>query len=155
MEPAPVFFRDGAVLKMRRAPEAEPVPVTLVWPRPISARGADIAVLDSEGKELLLLHSLDETDADSRACIEEELRRRYLICRITRVMAITVQFHDWYWEVETDRGPRQFAMKDPHANTIWNSDDHVIFRDTLGNRYEIPSLRALDPVSRAQVQRMI
>jgi hypothetical protein len=130
------------------------LPVRIVWARPVSGRGEEICFLDEDKREVLMLAGLDGLDEQSRRIAEKELEKRYLIARVTRVNRTTAQFGSRYWDVETDRGRRRFAMKDPHRNIVWVTDDHLIMRDTLGNRYEIRSLAELDASSRAQVEKV-
>ncbi len=125
-----------------------------VWARPVRGRQAEIALLDEKQKEVVLT-SLEAVDSASRSILEEELTRRYLIPQITRVTRTLVHFGNRYWSVETDRGPRQFHMKEPRKNVVWVSDDHLVLRDTLGNRYEIPSLSTLDARSQSLVERVM
>ncbi|MHC4592764.1 MAG: DUF1854 domain-containing protein [Planctomycetota bacterium] len=46
-------------------------------------------------------------------------------------------------------------MKDPTKNAVWLTDNHLILRDTLGNRYEIPTFSGLDAASRAQIAKVL
>jgi hypothetical protein len=121
----------------------------------VSGRGRQVCFLDEQKREVLMIDSLDGLDPESRRVAEAELERRYLIPKITRVVRTAAHFGSRYWEVETDRGPRRFAMKDPAKNAVWISDDHLILRDTLGNRYEIPSFATLDQWSRSQVAKVL
>ena len=129
--------------------------VKLVWARPISGRGGSICLLDRDKKEVAMLKSLDSFDPDSRVIAEEELAKRYLVPRITRVIRATANFGIRYWHVETDLGRRHFALKNASKNAVWISDDHLVLRDTLGCRYEINPYSGLDPRSRTLVEKVI
>lgn len=131
------------------------VPVTLVWVRPISGRGGQVSFVDADKKEVLMLDTLDDLDPESRRIAEEELRRRYLVPRIVRVINATANFGIRYWHVETDLGERHFALKNAARKAIWLSDDHLVLRDTMGCRYEIPSFAALDQRSRNRIERVL
>jgi hypothetical protein len=132
--------------------DAEAVPVRVVWARPISARGSEVAFLSDAKTALAMIPSLDALDPASRAIAEEELARRYCIARITRVNRATVTFGNRYWDVETDRGPRRFLFREIGKYVTRITADHLLIRDTLANRFEIPSVAALDEHSRAQVE---
>jgi len=129
--------------------------VRLVWARPISAAGGEIALLDEKKREIALLPGLDALDPASRQIAEEELRCRYLLPRVLRVLQTRSQFGTRYWHVETDHGIRQFVIRNPNHDIIWLSDDHLVLRDPLGNRFEIPSIAGLDAASRAAVHQVI
>ncbi len=130
-------------------------PVKLVWARPISARGRDISIMDREKKEVLMLANLDELDAASRSVAEEEIARRYILPKITRVVSATAAFGIRYWHVETNLGERHFALKNATKNAVWVTDDHLLLQDVLGCRYEIKPYSALDLRSRAEVEKVI
>ena len=62
-------------------------------------------------------------------------------------------FGNRYWEVETDRGVRCFAMKNPYIN-IRRMGDEVVLRDVIGNMFRIPSFSALDDRSKAEFEKV-
>ena len=128
-------------------------PVKIVWTRPVTGRGSQISIFGMDKKELAMIDSLDELPPASRQIAQEELDRRYLVPRITSVVKTEANFGNLYWEVETNHGPRRFLMKDPAANLIWVTDDSVMLKDTLGNRYEIESFMALDARSHSDSER--
>ncbi|MCY3022968.1 MAG: DUF1854 domain-containing protein [Planctomycetota bacterium] len=133
----------------------EEKPVKLLWPRPVSAQRREVSIVDEKKKEVVLLEDLSSLDADSRRIAEEELEKRYLTARIHRVLEATAQFGTRSWKVETDRGMRRFVVKSVNKDVTWITEDHILIRDTLGYRYEIPSLSALDEHSREEVDRVL
>jgi hypothetical protein len=135
--------------------DGEEKAVKLVWPRPVSAQGREISFVDDKKKEVVLIKDLAALDADSRRIAEEELERRYLTARIKRVIEATAQFGTRSWKVETDRGVRNFAVKSVNKDVTWVTDDHILIRDTLGYRYEIASLTALDEHSQEEVDKVL
>ena len=143
--------KDGKVL-LRFAGDGKGTPVTVVWARPISARGREVSLLDEKQREVLMLDGLHELDRESRAIAAEALERRYLIPEITRVLRAEAHFGNRFWEVETTHGARRFAMRDPNKNVTWVTEDHLVLRDVLGNCYEIPALSALDARSRRRAE---
>jgi len=140
---------------MSRGEGAEGTPVKLVWARPITGRGGAISVLDAKKNELAMLENLDALDPDSRKVAEEELTKRYIVPRITRVIKTTANFGIRYWHVETDRGERRFALKNASKNAFWVSRDRLMLRDTMGCLYEIGSFSALDARSKSEVEKVI
>ena len=139
---------------LKRADGSE-VSVRVVWTRPISGRGREISLLDEKKKEVLMLENLDLLDPASRSIVETELEKRYLVPRITRVISTSAHFGSRYFRVETHLGPRHFVLNDPNKNVTWVTADHMVIRDTLGNRYEINPLSGLDARSRAEVDKVI
>jgi hypothetical protein len=75
--------------------------------------------------------------------------------RIVKVHRTRTHFGVRYWDVETDRGRRSFAVKDPNRSVVNVTDDWVVVRDTLGNSYEIESLSAMDRRSQALIENVV
>lgn len=138
--------RDGKV--MARLDGAEPVPVRVVYARPVTGADRDIGILNEKGETVAFVGELRQLDADSRRVAERALDERYFLPRIVRVLSADVAFGQRTLRVETDKGVRAFALKNVNRNVLWLGEDHLVIRDTAGNRYEIPSLKALDEVSR-------
>lgn len=146
--------KDDRVL-IRFADGGDELPVRLVWVRPIYGRGRDLALLDAKKHEILTIPGPECLDAASRRIAEDELGKRYFIPRITRVMRTGAYFGNRYWHVHTDVGERRFIMKDPARNAIWVTHDHLVVRDSLGNRYEVKPFSGLDAASRLEVMKII
>lgn len=144
------LFRKDGRLWLRRAGQDEPVAVTARYLRPLTAR-AEVVFLDGKQREVVTVTGVEALAGEERALLEAELRARYHLSVIRRVKRIDVRFGTRYWEVETDRGPRWFALREPGKNVTWLDDAHLVLRDTVGNRFEIPHLGALDPASRRWV----
>ncbi len=114
-----------------------------------------ISIRDGDGKELTMLHSLDELDPQSRAVIEEELHDKVFNPVILRVMEHKRDFgasskRDFgvrSFSVETNRGEVTFHIKSRDDVRIL-SPVRALFRDPDGNIYEVPNLAALDEHSR-------
>lgn len=131
----------------------KPTPVLLVYARPISARHRQISVLSAKKKEeLAWLESIDELDEASRAVAADALYDRYRISIVESVEHSFVNHGHRYLKVQTNRGFRYFNLKEPGKNVTHLSDDHLIIRDSMGNRYEIESIQALDEESRARLE---
>jgi len=141
---------------LKSGDDTEEKPVKIAWVRPVSGRGQEVSIIESgSNKELVMLESLDCLDASSRQTAEEELERRYLVPRITRITKTDVNFGNRYFEVETDRGHRKFLVKNPNTCVVRVTDDNLLILDVLGNRYEIVSLSELDADSRVALDRTI
>ncbi len=136
--------------------DGESVPVLLVYARPISAPEGQISIMDIKGKkELAWLDSLQDLDSKSRSLAESELWKAYRIAKVTRITESYVNHGHRYLRVETNRGDRYFNLREPGKNITRLSDDHLIIRDSMGNRYEIESIAALDDDSRFNLERVL
>ena len=147
--------RDDGRILLRRQSDEFGIPVTLVWARPISGQGSEISLMDEKKQEVLMAEGLDAFDGDSRVIAEEELGQRYLMPRITRIHETQTQFGNRFWQVDTNHGTKAFVTKSPHKHVTWVSDDRVVLRDVLGNRYEIESLSMLDSHSRQEAEKVL
>jgi len=150
--PGGLARRDGRLFLEREG--AEPVEVTVRYLRPLTTR-TEVVFLDAKGVEVATIPGLDALAEADRAVAEEALRERYHLPVIRRVHEIDVRFGTRYWQGETDRGPRWFALREPGKNVTWVSATHVVLRDTAGNRFEIPDLLALDGRSQRWVARSL
>ena len=149
------LLREGDQVVLEVVATGVKTPVQIVWARPVTARGGELSFLDKDHKEVLMLADLAALEPASRALAEEELARRYLVARITRVLHTEAMFGTQYWHVATDRGERRLAFKSDNRNAVWITGDHLVLRDTLGCRYEINPYSTLDPESRAEVEKVI
>jgi hypothetical protein len=123
------------------------VAVTVRYLRPLTSR-TEIVLLDDKGREVATVMEPEALPPEQRAAIDAALKERYHLVTITKVLEVDVLFGTRYWSVETDRGPRQFALREPGKNVTWLGEGHLVLRDTAGNRYEIPDTERLDPRSR-------
>jgi len=100
-----------------------------------------------EGEPIGMLLDPAELDAQSRRLLEEELSKRYHVPEIVRVLSITESNNATSWRVETDKGPRQFLVRDRHNFRRIKGGDLVIV-DVDGNRFRLAQARQLDPESK-------
>jgi len=138
--------RSGRLWATRPGSEEE-VAVTVRYLRPLTAQ-TEVVLLDEKGAEVATVLDKDALPSDQRRLLEEALKERYHLVTVLRVNDVDVLFGTRYWSVETDRGPRWFALREPGKNVTWLGERHLVLRDTAGNRYEIPDIAALDARSR-------
>jgi hypothetical protein len=110
-----------------------------------------LSIRDKDGKELLTLRRLADSPEDVRRLVSEELGVQEFIPRIRRILSVEDSFDVMIWKVETDRGPIEFLVKEDEDIRALE-DDRAVIRDHRGMVFEIPSLSALDPRSRAFVE---
>ncbi|MGK0186516.1 MAG: hypothetical protein ACI9R3_002299 [Verrucomicrobiales bacterium] len=136
--------------------ETAGIPVHLTYARPLSMRDEGISIIDAESKsELYWIDQLSDLDAQSQTIANAALADRYRISIIESVVDSHVNHGHRYLKVMTDRGERYFNLREPGKNITHFSDDHLVIRDSMGNRYEIPSLSALDPESQERIDRVL
>ena len=119
---------------------------------PLTAPEAILIIADEKGRYLGMMQDYKEMDEASLFVVERELEQGYFLPRILKIYEIKDQLSLLIWRVETDRGPRQFEVRNRRADIRWFSDTHVVIQDADGNKYEIPNLSSLDIASRQKVE---
>ena len=150
-----LFYEPKDRLRMTVRDERSYITVRPAWASPLSNPRRFLSLLDGKGDEILTIHEPEELPGPSLTAVKEELRRRYLTATVTVVELAKVEFGATYWHVDTDRGPRDFVTQSLQENAQWLSDDHLLLIDVDGNRFEIPSVAALDLKSRGFIQRIL
>jgi len=110
---------------------------------PLSDRQKMISVRDAEGVEIGILDHIGRLDPQSRAIVDHELERTYFMPRITDIRDIKEDLKVVDWDVETDKGPRQFQVRGVRRNIRRIGRRRVVVKDVDGNRYEIRDWSAL------------
>ena len=129
--------------------------VKIVRAAPLSYPEQFISILDEKDVEICMIKDLAEVELDTRALIEEELEKRYLTSIVKRVISIRSEYGTSYWDVETDRGNREFVIQNVSENAQWPSERRLLLLDVDGNRFEIPDLDALDVRSRTMIENLL
>ncbi len=150
-----MLFRKNRKLFIRFCGQDHDIAVSPVWTRPLTARGRELSLVDQNKREVMRVPDPDSLDPESRDMLISELESRYLIPLILKIVDVRAHLGTLYWTVITDAGPRRFALKDPSENVMWLSEDHIVLRDCVGNRYEIESIRGMDRQSRNKMSLVI
>ena len=146
--PAVHLRREGNRLQMQREGEPEWAEVSLVRLFPLGKPDEWISVLDKEGKEIGILEHLRELSPADLRCAEDELRRRYLVPEIRRILACRDRFDLVEWTVRTDRGRSTFLTRNLREQVQEPLPRRLTLMDVEGNRYDVPDVDALDSQSR-------
>jgi hypothetical protein len=145
--------RQRVVVELPEGEQHADVIVTHTFP--VSRPGRFVLLRDGRGREIGLIADADALDRESRDVLAAELDRSYFMPRILSVSAIEDEFGIATWHVITDRGPTQFQVR-ARSESIWYyGAGRYLIRDVEGNRFDIPSLSALDPRSRTLVELQI
>jgi len=128
--------------------------VSVVRAFPITDPDRMVAIIGTDGHELLFISDLSHLPAAIRHTLEEELARREFLPVIERIVKVSGRIEPCEWQVETDHGPRKFvlaAYEDVHRL----ANHRALVFDGEGTRYLIPDVRALDPTSRGHLDRYL
>lgn len=155
MEKTFTLSRKKSQLLLRFHDASVDIPVKVVRARPLTAPDGEISFLNDDKKEVAYIENAESLDPVSAALAREELSKRYFMPRITQVFRAHAEFGSRFFEVETEAGFRHFALRESHKNALWITGDHLILRDTIGNRYEIPSIAGLDERSQTEIGKVL
>ena len=115
---------------------------------PVNLLSSYITLLDKEGREVAVIRELTDLDKDSREIIRRSLEDYYLVPHILRIVTVTEKYGTLHWKVETERGIKEFDIRNRNHDIRINKDGCVRVRDSDDNRYVIPDYKRLDKHSR-------
>jgi hypothetical protein len=149
------FFRHGAFLRLTIRDQRSYPRVTVARAFPLSLPKVYYSVRDVKNNEVGMIADPDQLSTENRALVEDEIRRRYMVSTIKRVLKATDRFGTVEWQVETDRGMCSFTTRELRENVLSNRPGHYLITDVENNRFEIPSLADLDTRSREFLDRRL
>ena len=150
------FYKtDGGELRLDIENDRCVLSVTVARAFPLNDPNHYISVIDANGDEVGMLYDLRQLDHESRREVEEDLRRRYFMPKIVKIVSIRVEFSNAYYEVETDKGPKEFVVHGIRRNMVEISPGRYLFEDVDANRFEIPDLSQLHTRSRLLLERLV
>ncbi|MBE6645642.1 MAG: DUF1854 domain-containing protein [Ruminococcaceae bacterium] len=118
---------------------------------PVSRADSYISLLNEEGEEIALIRSLNDLNRESRDVVEYSLNDYYLVPHITRILSVSEKNGKIHWSVETDRGFKEFDVRNRNHDVKVYDDGRVRVRDSDDNRYVIFDYHKLDKHSRNQL----
>ena len=118
---------------------------------PLSEPNRFFSLRNEKNEEIGVLADPSHLEPASRSVVEEELRRRYVLPVLQRVISIRERFEILECQVETDRGVCQFSIRNLRENILRPQPNRYILTDVDGNRFDIPDLRQLPPASQSQL----
>jgi hypothetical protein len=118
---------------------------------PVSRSEVYITLLNEDGAEVALIKALSDISKDSAEVIRKSLSDYYLVPHITRIISAEEKYGTLRWVVETDRGIKNFDIRNRNHDVKVFKDGKVRVRDSDDNRYVIDDYRALDAHSKARL----
>ena len=118
---------------------------------PVSRQNSYITLLDETGIEVAIIKSLSDLNKESLDVIQYSLDDYYLVPHISRIISVYEKNGKIHWIVETERGIKEFDVRNRNHDIRVYRDGRVRVRDSDDNRYVITDYRALDKHSRNQL----
>ncbi len=104
-----------------------------------------VRLMDSKQEEVGIIEKLSDFDEKTVAIIDKQLKLRYFMPKITKVLSVKEEYGYTYWTVETDKGNAKFASSAGSSGAIIPHGNGVIIKDSNENRYLIEDLSKLTP----------
>lgn len=118
---------------------------------PVSHVNTYITLLDENGVEKAVIRNMTDLNKESLEVIEYSLNDYYLVPHIERILSISEKNGKIHWIVDTERGIKEFDVRNRNHDIRVYSDGRVRVRDSDDNRYIINDYKTLDKHSRAQL----
>ena len=111
-----------------------------------------VSVCDREENEICMIRDLADFDGQTQTVLSRELKRRYHVFRIEKICSVKEKYGYSYWKIKDENGDREFTVSDTYRSITKINSDRLYVTDVDGNRYEIPSLSALDRASCRKIE---
>jgi hypothetical protein len=121
---------------------------------PIAAPDTGIALVSTDGRELVWIDRLSDLPEAARMLIEEELTNREFLPEIQRIVHVSTFASPSMWDVETDRGTASFVLKgEEDIRRVTQST--LLIADAHGVQYLVRDIQGLDRGSRKLLDRFL
>lgn len=131
------------------------VGIYLTFPLTNAEEFISIREADEKAKEIGIIEKLDRLPADQQEMIREQIRLRYFMPVITKVMDVKDEYGYAYWHVMTSFGVCRFTTQMSGDAVVSLSDSRLLVTDIDGNRYEIPDFYKLSVMERKKLDLFI
>ena len=140
-----VFTRtEGGFVALKTAEkEYERVGIYLTFPITNPEEFISIREADEKAKEIGLIEKLSVLDKEQQEMIREQIRLRYFMPVITKVLDIKDEYGYAYWHVMTNFGACRFTTQMSGDAVITLGESRLQVTDIDSNRYEIPDFYRL------------
>lgn len=121
---------------------------------PIAAPDVGIALVDTDGHEVVWIDQLRELPASVRALLEEELASREFMPEILKLRHVSTFATPSTWDVETNRGATSFILKG-EEDIRRLPGGVLLIADSHGVQFMIRDLFAMDRHSKKLLDRFL
>lgn len=135
--------------------EYDRVGVYLTFPLTNPEEFISIRETDEKAKEIGMIQSLQDMKKDVQEMLREQVRLRYFMPVIRKVLDVKDEYGYAYWHVTTDFGACRFTTHMGGDAVINVGGARYQITDIDGNRYELPDLYALTVMERKKLDLFI
>lgn len=135
---------EGGFLSLKfREKEYKRIGVYLTFPLTNPEEFISIREADEKAKEIGMIEALDKLTPEHREMVREQIRLRYFMPVVKKVMEVKEEYGYAYWYVETTFGVCRFTTHMSNDAVVTLGESRLLITDIDGNRYEIPDFYAL------------
>ena len=131
--------------------EYKRVGVYLTFPLTNPDEFISIREADEKAKEIGIVEDIKKLPKDQQEMLQEQIRLRYFMPVIRKVLEVKEEYGYAYWHVETSFGVCRFTTHMSGDVVIHLTDSRLLVKDIDGNRYEIPDIYALSVQERKKL----
>ncbi len=122
---------------------------------PLTRKNQYVTFFDINEKEIGIIYDVRLLPMETRELLESELEQRYFTAHIRRVRSCKEEFGLFRLDVETDKGRRDFHLRNLRDNVLRMPPSRIVLTDIHGNRFEIRDVQRLDARSLATIAKII
>lgn len=131
------------------------VGIYLTFPLTNPEEYISIREADEKAREIGMIEKLSLLAADQQEMIREQIKLRYFIPVVTKVLDVKDEYGYAYWHVTTNFGVCRFTTHMSGNAVVSLSDSRLMITDIDGNRYEIPDFYQLSIMERKKLDLFI
>lgn len=152
-----LFYRtDGGFVGLKtEEKEYARVGVYLTFPLTNPEEFISIRESDEKAKEIAIVEKISNLPKDQQEMLREQIKLRYFMPVITKVLDIKDEYGFAYWNVITTFGACRFTTQVSRDAVINLTDSRLMVTDIDGNRYEIPDFYHLSVMERKKLDLFI
>lgn len=120
---------------------------------PLNRKDRYVEFREREGELIGILRRMDRLAPESRGVLSEQLDKIYFIPSVVRINDVREEYFVMHFDVETDRGPREFEVKGKE-NFRSLPGQRMMITDADTNRFMVHYKR-LDSRSRTLIEKYI
>ncbi|QGZ37696.1 uncharacterized protein DUF1854 [Pseudoduganella flava] len=121
---------------------------------PIQAPDEGLALVNTDGKEVVWIDRVDDLPPATAALVREELAGREFMPEISRIVDVTSFATPCTWSVETNRGPTEFVLRGEEDIRRIGTES-LLVSDTHGIQFLIRDQYGLDKHSKKILDRFL
>jgi hypothetical protein len=129
--------------------------VQVVRAFPLSAPEEDIAIVSTDGQELVFVNRIDALDVPNQQALREALAEREFVPLIERIRSVSTFATPSIWQVDTDRGATELVLKVEEDIRRLPGAKRLLVTSGSGVVFEIRDRHRLDRASQRLLERFL